>query len=115
MSLDQSVIAICRSARAGNMDEFAQLCVSRHSLVRAILQRHAYAVPQQDMDDLEQEVWIAVWSSLPRFEGRSAFDTWLVSLTRNVLRGWLRHKCVQEAALLRLRELDELSPAETEE
>lgn len=35
-------------------------------------------------EDVSQEVWIKVYRSLPSFDGRSRFTTWLFRVTRNV-------------------------------
>jgi RNA polymerase sigma-70 factor, ECF subfamily len=35
-------------------------------------------------DDLVQETWVRAWRSLPAFEGRSSFRTWLYRIATNV-------------------------------
>src|SRR5262245_28968292 len=108
MKPDDEGTAVWRSAREGNADDYARLRASRRELVWAVLKARARALRTPDLEDLEQEVWLAVWFSLPRFEGRSTFDTWLVGLAINVLRAWLRRKQVRENAQVRLSETDEL-------
>ena len=50
-------------------------------------------------------MWIAVWAALPRYHGDSAFPTWLVGVTKNVLYAWLRHKHSEELTLLGFQEM----------
>ncbi|WP_370259448.1 RNA polymerase sigma factor [Idiomarina sp.] len=35
-------------------------------------------------DDLVQEIFVQAWRSLPKFDGRAKFSTWLFSLANNV-------------------------------
>lgn len=44
----------------------------------------AYANPVSAAEDLFQEVTLAIWGSLPRFEGRSSIDTWVYRIALNV-------------------------------
>lgn len=44
-----------------------------------------------DVDDVVQEVFLAAWKGLPRFEGRSSLATWLTRITVNECRS-LRHR-----------------------
>jgi RNA polymerase sigma-70 factor (ECF subfamily) len=37
----------------------------------------------ESWQDLEQEIFMALWASLDRFDGRSSLDTWLYSIVRN--------------------------------
>lgn len=46
----------------------------------------------QAWDDVTQEIFLQVLQSLPRFEGRSSFRTWLYSLARNVCRNAQRRR-----------------------
>jgi len=79
---------------------------THQGLVRAQLQRHGGELAHSDLEDLEQEVWIAVWLSLPRFHGDSSFTTWLVGVTKNILHGWLRRKRSKQLGLEHFHELD---------
>lgn len=48
-----------------------------------------------DAWDLSQEVFIKAWRSLPRFEARSQFFTWLYRITHNVVIDWTRKRKIQ--------------------
>lgn len=47
-------------------------------------------VPQASLDDVVQDVFVVVHRQLSGFGGRSALRTWLASVTRNVVRSYLR-------------------------
>src|SRR5438552_1549649 len=105
---------LSRLAAQGSTDAYAQLRQLHQSLIRATLQRHASQFSHSDLEDLEQEVWIAVWKALPRFEGRSALKTWLLGVAKNVFSAWLRRKRNNELTLLRFSALNEGETQETE-
>ena len=45
---------------------------------------------QADAEDLTQQTFLKVWSSLDRFKGRSKFSTWLYRIAYNCYIDWLR-------------------------
>ena len=45
----------------------------------------AYQVSPHEADDLTQETYLRMVSALPRFEGRSTFQTWLLVIARRVV------------------------------
>jgi RNA polymerase sigma-70 factor (ECF subfamily) len=53
-----------------------------------------YNMIRNDADswDLAQDVFIKAWKALPKFEGRSAFFTWLYRIAHNVTYDWTRKK-----------------------
>jgi len=48
-----------------------------------------------DAWDLSQEVFFKVWRSLPKFEARSQFFTWIYRITHNVVIDWSRRRKIQ--------------------
>ncbi len=65
--------------------------------------------PDCDVEDMVQEVFIAVHHQLPRFRGASRFTTWLYAITANTvrdrrrkqrLRGWLGGSALETAGHL---------------
>ncbi len=59
---------------------------------------------EEDLQDLDQCVWIAVNHSLPTFQGDSRFSTWLVGICRYVFLTWLRRQRAEQTALPRQQE-----------
>ena len=106
---------LCHLAQQGNAEAYTQLRQRHRERVRTELRKRCHALGQTDLEDLDQQVWIAVWAALPRYQGRSAFSTWLVGLTKNVLYTWLRHKRSTELTLLRFQELSAVENCGVEE
>lgn len=68
-------------ARDGDAAAFRAL-YAKHS--RAVASQLAFLVPRSDLEDVLQEVFIEVYRSLKRFEGRSQFSTWLYRVALHV-------------------------------
>ncbi len=49
---------------------------------------------RQDAEDITQDVMLKVFGKLGSFEGRSSFKTWLVRVTRNACKDWLKKKVI---------------------
>lgn len=62
----------------GDLDAFGSL-YERH--VRAVYNRVRYVIPEADVEDVTQEVFLAAMKSLHGFRGESRFSTWLRTLT----------------------------------
>lgn len=92
-------------AQQGGAEAYLQLHQRHQQRVLTELQTRCHGLSQADSEDLEQEVWIAVWKALPRYHGRAAFSTWLIGVTKNVLHSWLRHQRSDARTLLRFQEL----------
>lgn len=68
-------------ARAGDVTAFRELYAQHH---RQVARQLAFLVPRADLEDVLQDVFIEVYKSIRRFEGKSAFTTWLYRLTVHV-------------------------------
>lgn len=73
---------LIRSSQEGNMDAFEELV---HRYDRQVLTIAAgYVQSADDAKDIYQEVFLRVYRSLPKFQMRSEFSTWLFRITTNV-------------------------------
>ena len=54
-----------------------------HRYVKKVYNRVRYLAPETDVEDVTQEVFIAVIRALPSFRGEAKFSTWLRTLTNN--------------------------------
>ena len=69
-----------------------------------------------DAEDITQDVMLKVFGKLGSFEGRSSFKTWLVRVTRNACKDWLKKKAIsREYAETLANEPQEESKIEYEE
>lgn len=75
---DEELAFLCSTHIAGCMDELIQRYESR---VRECA--HRMALDRDQAEDAVQEIFVRLVASLPRFEGRSAFATWLYRLAHN--------------------------------
>lgn len=72
---------VVERARAGDVTAFRELYALHH---RQVARQLAFLVPRSDLEDVLQDVFIEVYKSVSRFEGKSAFTTWLYRLTVHV-------------------------------
>jgi RNA polymerase sigma-70 factor (ECF subfamily) len=79
---------LVQAAKDGELDAFESLVRTHADAVYA----HTYRFfgDAHVAQDATQEVWVNVYRSLPTFENRSSFSTWLFRVTRNVCLDMLR-------------------------
>lgn len=85
--------ALVRRAREGDVAAFEGLYRRTKDRVYALCLRLS-ADPQR-AEELTQDVYVRVWEKLDRFEGRSAFTTWLHRLAVNVVLGEKRSEAAR--------------------
>lgn len=68
-------------ARAGDPAAFRELYAQHH---RQVARQLAFLVPRADLEDVLQDVFLEVFRSIRRFEGKSAFSTWLYRVAVHV-------------------------------
>lgn len=73
----------------GNKDAFEAL-YARYLAV--VYKRVYYLVPAEDVEDLIQEIFIAVSNSLVKFRGEAQFSTWLRALTNHKIAEFYRKR-----------------------
>ena len=71
--------------------------------------------PAADVEDLVQEVFVAVQEQLPRFKGRSRLTTWLYRITANVVSNRRRRKWFGREQSAGLESLTSPSPGADED
>ena len=60
--------------------------------VKTVYNRVRFVVPESDVEDVTQEVFLAAVSSLPTFRGEAQFSTWLRSLTNHKVAEYYRRR-----------------------
>lgn len=100
--LDQELI---RLVAEGDETSFARLVERYQRPVFSTIRR--YLGGSSDVEDLAQDVFASVWQNARRFEGRSAFSTWLY---RIVVNRCLKHRRKHRIAVESLDETSEDAP-----
>jgi RNA polymerase sigma-70 factor (ECF subfamily) len=86
VSTDEQLV---ERARKGDRAAFRALFMAHRGPVARLLMR---LVPQHEVEDVAQEVFLQVHRSLDAFRGDARFSTWLYRLTLNVARMHLRRQ-----------------------
>jgi RNA polymerase sigma-70 factor (ECF subfamily) len=73
---------LIQKAKGGDMGAFEELVFRYDKQVLTIAAR--YVQSSEDAKDIYQEVFMRVYRSLPRFQLKSQFSTWLFRITTNV-------------------------------
>jgi len=75
--------------KQGDKEAFNNLYQRYFSIV---YQRVRYTIPDADVDDVTQEIFIAVMRSVSSFQGRSQFSTWLRTLINRQVADYYRKR-----------------------
>jgi RNA polymerase sigma-70 factor (ECF subfamily) len=80
---------LVRLAQQGNREAFTGLY---ERYLPTVYKRVRYAVPERDVEDVTQDIFIAVLRSLKSFKGDALFSTWLRTLTKRRIADYYRRK-----------------------
>lgn len=80
---DQRADPSLRAIRSGDESAFRALVATHHGLLK---QMAGWYVAPDDVDDVLQETWTAVFRGIDRFEGRSSLRTWICQILLNQAR-----------------------------
>ncbi len=81
-------------AAQGDHQAFATLVKSHDRSIMNVILR--FTLDQYDRDDLYQEIFIACYTALPSFSGKSSFHTWLYRIAINHCITFMRKQVVLE-------------------
>lgn len=76
--------------RDGSPDAFAQLVRLHQRAVRSFVVRHLGIL--EAADELSQDVFVAAYRSIDRYEGRGSVAAWLIGIARYRILTYLRNK-----------------------
>ncbi len=86
--MDSRIKSLCRRAKRADKGAASELLKIYYADILAYLRRLCGS--KQDAEDLTQETFVKVWSSLDGFKGRSKFSTWLYRIAHNTYIDWQR-------------------------
>ena len=81
---------LCKRAKKADKDAACELLEVYYADIYSYLRRLCGS--RQDAEDLTQQTFLKVWSSLDSFAGRSKFSTWLYRIAHNTCLDRLRKK-----------------------
>jgi RNA polymerase sigma-70 factor (ECF subfamily) len=87
---------LVKAAQQGMLDAFTALY--EHYLP-IVYNRVRYLVPEEDVEDITQEVFIATIRSLKSYRGEAKFSTWLRTLTNRQIADYYRRRHQPDAPL----------------
>ena len=94
---DEGEVALVARARSGDAEALGALFVAHATATRRLLR--STLGPDDEIDDVAQEVFVQVHRSIGRFRGESGFSTWLHRLTVNTAVSHLRSRARRRARL----------------
>ena len=86
--MDSQIKKLCKRARRAEKNAACELLQIFYADIYAYLRRLCGC--NQDAEDLTQQTFLKVWSSLDGFAGRSKFSTWLHRVAYNTFIDWQR-------------------------
>ena len=87
---------LVQSAQQGMLDAFTSLY---EYYLPIVYNRVRYLVPEEDVDDVTQDIFIATMRSLKGFRGEAKFSTWLRTLTNRQVAEYYRRKRHPETSI----------------
>jgi RNA polymerase sigma-70 factor (ECF subfamily) len=97
---ERDVDALVRAARAGDRDALEELLRGQIDRVHALCRR--ICGNDADAEDATQDALLAIVRGLPRFDGRSAFSTWVHRVATNACLDELRRRARRPVSVARL-------------
>jgi RNA polymerase sigma-70 factor (ECF subfamily) len=93
--LDNQIKSLCRRVKKADKNAASELLKIYYADIYSYLRRLCGS--KQDAEDLTQQTFLKVWSSLNGFAGRSKFSTWLYRIAYNTYIDWQRRnvRCTQ--------------------
>jgi len=86
--MNTRIKTLCRRAKKADKDAACELLKIYYADTYSYLRRLCGS--RHDAEDLTQQTFLKVWSSLDGFAGRSKFSTWLYRIAHNTYLDWLR-------------------------
>jgi RNA polymerase sigma-70 factor (ECF subfamily) len=96
---------LASSAKQGDLDAFTSLY---RRYFNVVYKRVCYVVPEADVEDVTQDIFVALLRSIKGFEARALFRTWFRTLTMRQIAEYYRNKSRKVSnSSLRLDEIED--------
>lgn len=92
VSMDNRIKKLCKRAGRADKNAACELLEIYYTDIYSYLRRLCGSVA--DAEDLTQQTFLKVWSSLGSFTGRSRFSTWLYRIAHNTYIDWQRRNAI---------------------
>lgn len=92
----QDDFKLVRSAQQGKLEAFTTLY---ERYLPTVFRRVRYIIPEQDVEDVTQEIFIEVMKSLHSFRFESQFSTWLRTLANRQVADYYRRNAARRSHL----------------
>jgi RNA polymerase sigma-70 factor (ECF subfamily) len=102
---------LVRLAQQGDVNAFA-IIYERH--FSPVYNRVRYVVPEREIEDVTQEIFIAVIKSLKSFRYEAQFSTWLRTLTNRTIADFYRRQEREKGQRFVEMDLSEIDPSVTQ-
>jgi len=86
--MDSRIKSLCKGAGSADKNAACELLEIYYADIYSYLRRLCRSTA--DAEDLTQQTFLKVWSSLGSFTGRSKFSTWLYRIAHNTYVDWRR-------------------------
>ena len=86
--MDNQIKSLCRRVKKADKNAASELLKIYYADIYSYLRRLCGS--KQNAEDLTQQTFLKVWSSLGSFAGRSKFSTWLYKIAHNTYIDWQR-------------------------
>jgi RNA polymerase sigma-70 factor (ECF subfamily) len=86
--MNTRIKTLCKRAKKADKDATCELLKIYYADTYSYLRRLCGS--RHDAEDLTQQTFLKVWSSLDGFKGRSRFSTWLYRIAHNTFIDWQR-------------------------
>jgi RNA polymerase sigma factor (sigma-70 family) len=108
---DEEEARLIEAARAGDMRAFGRLVDAHQLAVRGFLRRLIKGIGEAE--DIAQDAFVRAFESLPRFDGRSRFRTYVCGIAfrvwRDHNRAWFRRRNREQHYAEAVRETEDAS------
>ena len=108
MSEAPGIASLVLAARLGDQAAFAELV--RIFLPAVVASALSIVQNRESAEDVAQTAFLRAWQALPTLQASAAFSAWLLTISKNCARNWLRDHSFQSRMSHDLEAADKAAP-----